>query len=83
MKGSQLEEDPIRGMRRIARIGDTQDQSPRKNDTSVLLVTKKAIFVGTSLNGRRINRRNPKKLEMQQWYWMDTIKKKSVNYFRN
>ena len=39
----------IKGTRKITRIKDIQDQSPRTPDTSVFLVTKKAIFKGTSL----------------------------------
>ena len=66
VKDFQLEEDLIKGTRRITRIEDIQDQSPRTLYTSVLLVTKKAIFEETALKGRKINLKNPKKPEMQQ-----------------
>ena len=62
---SQLEEDPIRGNRRITRIEDIQDQSPRIPYTSVLLITKKTSFEEIALERRRINLKNSKKPEMQ------------------
>ena len=62
----QLEEELIEEIRKTIRIKDIQDQSLRTPDTSVSLITKKAIFEEISLKGRRINWESPKKLEMQQ-----------------
>ena len=80
MRDFQFEEDLIEETRKITRIEDIQDQSPRTPGSSVSLITKKAIFEKTAQKERKINLASPKKLEMQQWYWMVMIHQKSCNY---